>query len=315
MTIADMLQQAVRSGALDSTARAFGIDQRQLQAILDTVLPALTQRMEANTLSRGGVADLLAEAGRPEHRALLDDPSLAAAPWAASAGVGALDTVFGDKAKSRALAARAAANSGVSQDLIQKLLPILASLVMGAIAKGSQGGLGDIMKRLPDLGGLGGQGSQPGGGQRGRTAQAPTPRTTQVPVERGPLGGPATGGPMAGGPVADAPYGQGSPLPLPGEAPRGGGYGFPGMDGPGRDGPLSGPGSTSGPGPYGDLPDIIRRGGQQVDGGPLSGMVRNILGSLLGFQSKGVMGWIIRFLVVRYGWGILKSILGGVLKR
>ena len=59
-----------------------------------------------------------------------------------------------------------------------------------------------------------------------------------------------------------------------------------------------------------DLPDIIRRGGQTVDGGSLGSLIRNVLGGLLGFQSKGFMGWVLRLIVMRWGWGLLKNILG-----
>ena len=66
-----------------------------------------------------------------------------------------------------------------------------------------------------------------------------------------------------------------------------------------------------GPIPYSDLSDTIRRGGQvAAGGGTLAAIVRSILGSLLGFQNRGVISWIIRMVVFRYGWSILKLILG-----
>ena len=39
-------------------------------------------------------------------------------------------------------------------------------------------------------------------------------------------------------------------------------------------------------------------------------VARQILGSVLGFQSKGILGYIIRFIVYRYGWSILRVIFG-----
>ena len=323
MGIFDIIRSVQGNDGLDDLARRYGLDAGQLQAILNTVIPALAQRMEANTLSRGGVADLLAEIGRPEHARILEQPAVAAQPWAGEAGIRALDLVFGDKAKSRALAARAAANSGVSQDLIQKLLPIIASILMGALAKGSQGGLGDILKRLPGGGmpsggpeprgsrggapasddGLGGLGDilkripgMPGGdaGREGGSGQGGGLGWPDPVDQRG--GPPATGG---GAGDTDPEYGSGSPLPLPGSR-------IPGVNAPSTAPP-------TGPGPYGDLPDIIRRGGLKIDGDPLSSIVRSVLGSLLGFQSKGVLGWIIQLIVMRWGWGLLKSVLGRVL--
>ncbi|MBX9926131.1 MAG: DUF937 domain-containing protein, partial [Hyphomicrobiaceae bacterium] len=214
MNIIDIVRSAAGGHGLEKLARSYGLEPVQLEALLVTVVPTISQRLEANTLSRGGVADLLAQVTRPEHSYLLEHPDAAAQPWAQEAGIGVLDTVFGDKAKSRALAARAASQTGVDQGLIQKLLPILASLVMGALAKGSQGGLQDILKRLPDLAGGQTGGASTGGGRGGR------PR---VPSDEGE----ATGGlgdilsriPGMPGPAG----GNDGGFPLPGERRAGGG--------------------------------------------------------------------------------------------
>jgi hypothetical protein len=115
--------------------------------------------------------------------------------------------------------------------------------------------------------------------------------------------------------VADIDVGDQRPLPIPGDRP-----------GLGR--------SKS---PYGDLPDIIRRGGTRVPGGgssrrpsspdsgggielpqgggSLDNIIRDVLGGVVGFQSKGVIGWIIRFILVRWGWNFIQSILRRLLTR
>ena len=62
---------------------------------------------------------------------------------------------------------------------------------------------------------------------------------------------------------------------------------------------------------YGNLPDVVRSGGRSADGAPLGGAIRDILGSVLGFQSKGFIGWIVRLLILRWGWGFLRRIVTG----
>ena len=42
----------------------------------------------------------------------------------------------------------------------------------------------------------------------------------------------------------------------------------------------------------------------------LSTIIRNILGNVLGLQKGGIISWIIRFILLRWGVGFLKSILG-----
>lgn len=61
---------------------------------------------------------------------------------------------------------------------------------------------------------------------------------------------------------------------------------------------------------YDDLSDILRRRQRPLQSNPLWDVVRKVLGTALGFQTKGVIGYIIRFVVLRYGWTILRMIFG-----
>ena len=66
--------------------------------------------------------------------------------------------------------------------------------------------------------------------------------------------------------------------------------------------------------PYGSIANSIRNGG--AAGGAMAGGVRDVLGSLLGFgSSKGILGWIIRLLVLRYGMSIVRGLLRSFLPR
>jgi hypothetical protein len=68
---------------------------------------------------------------------------------------------------------------------------------------------------------------------------------------------------------------------------------------------------SQGSSPYGDLSDILKQGGR--GSGILSRIVREVIGGLLGFRSSGIMGWIIRLIVMRWGWSIVKLVLRSVL--
>lgn len=75
-----------------------------------------------------------------------------------------------------------------------------------------------------------------------------------------------------------------------------------------------GPPSSIGGNPYGELSEAIRRRGTRVEGASLGRTVRDILGNALGFRSRGLIGWIIQFIVLRYGASILRMILGGLFR-
>jgi hypothetical protein len=127
------------------------------------------------------------------------------------------------------------------------------------------------------------------------------------------LGGAARSAMGSGGGGMSMPQMPG--IPNMGGASAGGGMPFPRSGG---GGPLSLPDiknfDTSRNNPYGNIADSIRRGTIPGGAGAATGGIRDILGSLLGFgSSKGWMGWIIKFIVLRYGWTILRSVLGAAL--
>lgn len=58
-------------------------------------------------------------------------------------------------------------------------------------------------------------------------------------------------------------------------------------------------------------------GGGQIElpqsAGGLWGLIRSILGSVLGFESKGFLSWLIRLIVLRWGVGFIKRLLTRIL--
>ena len=261
MELLDILRQANGGQAIATLARQFDIDPRQAEAALASVLPEISRGIERNTLSRGGLADLVGAIGKGGHERYLDNPALLNTPETQRDGIGILNHVLGTKDASRAAAARASQASDVSEALIESMLPAIAAMAMAGVARQTKQSFGDIFAQIPNIGGGGGGGNFGGGGGFG------------------------TGSGGGGG------FGGGSPLPVPDRLPTGG----------------SGGGGSN---PYGDLSDIIRRGGGSIGGSPLGNMVRQILGGALGFGGGGVLSWIIRMVVTRYGWTILRSIFG-----
>lgn len=147
------------------------------------------------------------------------------------------------------------------------MLPGLAAMAMGGIARTTATRFGDIFSQIPDIG--------PGADTGGRATAPQFPGQT-----------------LPGGNIP-----RQEPLPVPGGAgpSSGGGWG-------GGQRPRS---------PFDDLSDVIRRRGRTTGGAPAGSVVRDILGQVLGFQKGGVISWIIRFIVMRYGWRILKALLFG----
>jgi hypothetical protein len=116
--------------------------------------------------------------------------------------------------------------------------------------------------------------------------------------------------PPTGEAAPDRPRGPidaGKPLPIPGDN-------IPGL---GRKDRYPDAHSEPDDNPYSRLPDIVRRGGEQVpgpDGGSLENVIRSILGNLLGSNS-GVVGTMIKLFLVRWITSLLRRVLAQILGR
>jgi hypothetical protein len=322
MRLLEMLLKAQGGGIAGTLAKSFGIPPSAAEAAMKAVIPRLGEGIERNTLSKGGLADLINALGQGHHEQALRNPNVFTDPAARDDGNAILGHLLGNKDKSRALAAAAARESGLDESVIKAMLPGLASVLMGGLSSQTRQSFGDILGRLPQMpgggqmgGGRGGgfpmpwpaQQDQSGGGQMGSGNSMPWPdqsnQRNPMPWPQEERGGSGQwGGGQSGGGMGGSMPGQ-SPLPLPGNVPN-----MP----------------SGGNNPYGDLSDILRKGGGiQIPipipgggqgGGILANVIRGILGSLLGFNGGGgVMSWLIRMFVMKFGWGLLRSILGRVL--
>jgi hypothetical protein len=442
MSITDVLRQAHGGELIARLAHLHELAPEDAAAVVDAVVPELSTFVERNTLSRGGLADLVAAIGHGHHEDYFNNPALIGDPRAIEDGNAILGHITGSKDRSRGVADRAAQATGVDSAIIGDMLPTIAGLMMGALSKQVKGGLGEVAARagggfLPDKplpqgrafpqqqqpqrpqapqgGGSGSweqrqddggvrmnprgglempdglpqNPSNQGGGNGSPRGNEPLPmpgnRIPQVPgnadnpfgdlaeiLRRG-LGLPGGSGPI----MIPLPGGGSFPFPIPtgdgqsggpGRGPRGnerggaqmprgetGGGGFPwpqgGSQGGGQDtgfpwpqgGKMGGgnqgggglpmprgdQGGTGFPWPQGGGQDGGMGGGQQsplpmpggggrgielpggqVGGGMLWNVIRSILGAALGFRGGGIMSWLFRMVFMRYGWQILRTILG-----
>jgi len=175
----------------ETIGRQFGLDAQQTQAAFEALAPVVAAGMRRNAASDGGLADLIGALAGGGHARYAGDPSVLAAPETIDDGNAILGHVFGSKEVSRGVAQQLSAETGIGAAILKKMLPVIAAVVMGQLARkafggaasGSGGGLGDILGQvlgggtsaqapgggLGDilggiLGGQGGQGQAQGGG-------------------------------------------------------------------------------------------------------------------------------------------------------
>jgi len=150
MQITDILAQL---GGLQSMARELGVSEDQAAsgaaALAPAILGGFKKQAQAQPAGIEGLGGLLAQLGGG---GLLDNV-LAPQPTDIGRGNDVLGQIFGSKDVSRAVAQDAAAQSGLSPDLLKRMLPMLAMLVAGFMAR--QGGGAGMAQGAPAGGGLG----------------------------------------------------------------------------------------------------------------------------------------------------------------
>lgn len=164
MNLTDILAQA---GGLQSVARDLGVSEDQAAAGAEALLPAILGGMkkqaQAQPAGLDGLGGLLGQLGGGG----LLDQVLSPQPTDPSQGNQVLGQIFGSKDVSRTVADNAASQSGLDSGLLRKMLPLLAMLVTGFMAKQASGAAGQSSEGggLGGLGGLiGGLGGMFGGG-------------------------------------------------------------------------------------------------------------------------------------------------------
>lgn len=306
MNLFDIMQSAQNGQAMQNLARQYGLSQQQTQAALDALLPAFSMGLQRQTQDPYAFGSLAQMMTASPYARFFEAPGSAIPTGAQTAGNDVLSQLFGSPEVSRAVAAQAAATSGVSQAIIKQMLPIIASMLMGGLFKSSNNqGLGGILGQFAEmmrgqmpgaqpapqpqsqpqmpqhpleaiLGGLFGQG-MPGAAPGGAPPQQADPRqgTPADPfgglfeqVLKGMLGG----GAMPGSePEAEAQPQRRSAPPRPAPEPE-----------PEADTELPTPSSGSGPGSIGldALNDMFKTGRQIQD--DHQNALKDILDAMLG---------------------------------
>lgn len=161
MQLSDILD---KSGGLQSIARELNIGEadaaKAATALAPAVLGGFRKQAESNPQGVGGLSGMLSQLGGGG----MLDSLLSSAPTDTAPGNGVLGQIFGSKDVSRAVAQNAAAQTGQDPSMLKKMLPMLAMLVAGYMAKNR--GAGDAKFSADGGAGLGGMlGDAPGARQ------------------------------------------------------------------------------------------------------------------------------------------------------
>jgi len=135
------LQQVINQmGGIEQIARELGVSSDQAASGAAALLPAILGGFKQQAKSQpGGLEDLVNILGGLGGGGLLDDV-LSPQPTNVSRGNDVLGQIFGSKDVSRSVARSASTDSGLDPAVLKKMLPMLAMLVGGFLARHSTAG-------------------------------------------------------------------------------------------------------------------------------------------------------------------------------
>ncbi|WP_224544220.1 DUF937 domain-containing protein [Mesorhizobium sp. CA16] len=167
----DIFAQAQNGAGIQALAQQYGLSMQQTQAAVQALLPAFSQGLQRNTADPYGMGAFMTAMASGQHAKYFEDATRAFSPQGIDEGNGILGHLFGSKDLSRAVAAQAAQATGLSQQVLQQMLPAMASMMMGGLFKqtnnqlsggqmqaagfgGSGNPLGEIIEQMMRQGGL-----------------------------------------------------------------------------------------------------------------------------------------------------------------
>ena len=144
--------------AVGALAQQFGLSNDQASSAIGALLPALAGGLQRNVSEQGGLEALVGALTSGQHGRYLEDPALLGSADTISDGNAILGHILGTKDVSRAVASNAATTTGIGEDVLKKMLPVIATLAMAALSRqtASTGAAGHVSaaSMTDNIGGL-----------------------------------------------------------------------------------------------------------------------------------------------------------------
>jgi len=191
------LNNAHDGEAVALLGREFELTPKQTEAAVTALLPAISAGLKQSTATVDGLGNLFAVMGQQKDLpALYDDADTALGPEGLAAGNDVLSVIFGSPDVSQAVVDQAQKFSGVDSNILKKLLPVLAGILVSGLTQsgtasaspggpapspgmptpsGGGGGLGDILGQIFGRAMQGSPGTPAGPGAQIPAPSGPSP--------------------------------------------------------------------------------------------------------------------------------------------
>ena len=137
MNLMDMVLNAQNGESVRQLGKNFGLAENDTQEAVRQLMPALSRGVKRNIVSEDGLNSLLAALGSGRHQRYIDRPEELGRGDAQIDGNNILGHILGSKEVSRKVAGAASGKTGIDIGLLKKMLPMIATMAMGALSKQS----------------------------------------------------------------------------------------------------------------------------------------------------------------------------------
>jgi len=171
--IENLLSETQDGRVFANLAQAFHLPSAKVETAVGIMIRELAFHIEINESSKQWLGNFVQSLGRGDYQKVLSSPSLLGATSTQVLGNDALDIIAGRGAKEK-IAEHAAAAAGISEMISEYLLPVVAAMLIGIIARQGGPAMDGVM-----LAALGEAPPPPDGGEGGsdsNAGQLPLPR-------------------------------------------------------------------------------------------------------------------------------------------
>ncbi len=137
----DLMMRAQNGAATDAMAQQFNLAQEQATRAMAALMPAFSAALKRSAANPYDFSSLLKTFTSGDYTQYFEDMSRAFTPQGIAQGNTILEQIFGSKDVSRAIAAQAAQFTGIGQDVLKQMLPVMADMLMGGLQKQTSGQL------------------------------------------------------------------------------------------------------------------------------------------------------------------------------
>ena len=154
MNLSDIFSNAQGQEAMRALSQQFGLSSEQTEAAVAALLPAFSVGLQNRAQSVEAFQNLIGSFAGGQHLAAFEYPKLAMNSDMMGASNAFLQQIFGGAQQQTQqiqdqVVRQAAAVSGIGTAILAKMLPVIASMILGGLFKGAMNnGLGGLLEQL-----------------------------------------------------------------------------------------------------------------------------------------------------------------------